>query len=110
MEQILNLITYIPFVGWFYPMAMKKEDSFAMHHAKQAFVMAVVFSVVLLFFFGITVFLPTDLRVLRLSIVIIIYLLYVLYFVLCVIGTLKIKAGEEYKFPFIKKYTDSFEV
>ena len=38
------LLSYFPFIGWFIPMTMKREDEFYMFHARQGFVLAVFFT------------------------------------------------------------------
>ena len=55
-------LTYFPFVGWLYPFIAMKNDAFAMHHGKQAFIMAVVFTAAPIILTFSTVFIPISYR------------------------------------------------
>lgn len=103
------MLSYAPFVGWFIPMIMKKDDEFYMFHAKQAFVLAayVIASCSLLYYFA-HIFLPSWMDILRFILVMIIYVHYILYAAACVMGTMMIKNGEKKDFPYIGKYVARF--
>lgn len=103
-------LTYFPFVGWLYPFVLKKDDSFAMHHAKQAFVMAVFFSAVPVFLTFVSVFIPTSLRGVRLAVAIIIYASHISYFALCAFGLIKMKEGKIHDVPLFGKYAKMLNV
>ena len=63
--------SYIPFVGWFLPMAVKGNGELAMSHAKQAFVTAAFFICVLIALFIALLFTPLSYHVFRLVLVLI---------------------------------------
>ena len=96
--------TYFPFVGWTYPFIFRKDDKFAMHHGKQAFVLALAFTALPLLLTFSIVFIPISFRVLKLIVVILIYLSHLSYFALCAIGFMKVKAEERYDFPVVSEY------
>ena len=102
--------TYFPFIGWLYPLIFKKNDALAMHHARQAFVMAVFFTVVPILLTFSMVIVPISSRVVRLVFVIIIYIYHLLYFSLCAHGFFKIKDGRMYKFPIFMKYANKLNI
>lgn len=110
VEYIRNFdllkLTYFPFIGWFIPMSIKKDDEFYMFHGKQAFVLAAyVIGACVLFYFMAHIFLPSWMDVVRFILVMLIYLHYVVYVVLCIMGTFMINRGEKKVFPYIGKYT-----
>jgi hypothetical protein len=103
-EVRLVWLTYFPFLGWLYPFIELHKDSFAMHHAKQAFVMALFFTSVPVLLTFSSVFIPISLRGLKLTFVIVIYLSHLSYFALCALGFIKMKEKVRYDFPVIAKY------
>jgi len=103
-------ITYFPFVGWLYPFILKKDDSFAMHHGKQAFVMAVFFTVLPVLFTFVSVFIPTSLRGVRLTTAILIYVSHISYFTLCAFELIKMKEGKIHDAPLFGKYAKMLNV
>ena len=110
VEVPLLWVTYFPFLGWLYPFIFKKDDAFAMHHAKQAFIMALFFTALPLLLTFSTVFVPISFRVLKLVIVILVYLSHGAYFALCAFGFLKIRAAEKYDFPVVMEYANRLNV
>ena len=98
------LLSYFPFIGWFIPMTMKKDDEFYMYHAKQGFVLAVFFTGTCTFLYFFYYFIPVHADIFKFLIVMIIYILYIAYFVLAVMGTMMIKKREKNEFPHIGKY------
>ncbi len=99
-------LTYFPFIGWFIPMSIKKDDEFYMFHGKQAFVLAAyVIAACFLLYFLAHIFLPSWMDILRFILVLLIYVHYIVYIALCVMGTLMIKKGEKREFPYIGRYT-----
>ena len=106
----LNHFYYLPFIGWMYPMAFKKDDSSAMDHAKQGFVMALFFTALLITLSFSTIFIHTGHRVIRLLIAIAIYLAELAYFSLCVWGTVMLVKGKRIEIPVVKKYADKLNV
>jgi hypothetical protein len=110
LNDVRNHVWYVPFIGWIYPMAFKKDDAFATHHAKQGFVMAVFFTVILVGLAVSTVFIPISLRVVKLVIVILIYLTELVYLSLCIRGTLMLKNGEQKDIPLFDTYARKLEV
>jgi hypothetical protein len=109
-EVPLIWFTYFPFIGWLYPFIFKNGDKFAMHHGKQAFIMALFFSALPSLLTFSTVFVPISFRVLKLIIVILVYLSHGAYFGLCAFGFLKLKAAERYDFPVIMQYAKKINV
>ena len=102
-------LTYFPFIGWFIPMSIRKDDEFYMFHGKQAFVLAAyVIGACFLLYFLAHIFLPSWMDILRFILVMLIYVHYIAYAVLCVMGTLMIKNGEKKEFPLIGRYTSKF--
>ena len=102
--------TYFPFIGWTYPFLFRKEDSFAMHHGKQAFVMALVFTALPIVLTFSTVFIPISFRVLKLIVVALVYLSHLAYFALCAYGFMKVKAAALSDFPVINQYAKKINV
>jgi len=109
-EVPLIWFTYFPFIGWIYPFAFRKDDAFAMHHGKQAFIMALFFTALPILLTFSTVFVPISFRVLKLIIVILIYLSHGAYFALCVLGFMKVKDSEQYDFPIVIQYAKKINV
>ena len=99
------ILSYVPFVGWFIPMIMKKDDGFYMYHAKQGFVLSayVITSNSVLYYFA-HIFLPSWMDILRFILVMLIYVQYILYAAACVMGTMMIKRNEKKDFPYIGEY------
>jgi hypothetical protein len=97
-------LTYFPFIGWIYPFLFRKEDSFAMHHGKQAFVMALLFTALPIVLTFSIVFIPISFRVLKLIVVVLVYLSHLAYFALCAYGFMKVKTDELHDFPVISDY------
>ena len=102
------LLSYFPFIGWFIPMTMKREDEFYMFHAKQGFVLAVFFTGVCTFLYFFLYFIPVHADIFKFLIVMLIYILYIAYTVLAVMGTQMIKKGEKNEFPRIGKYVAQY--
>ncbi len=100
-------LSYFPFVGWFIPMSLNK-DEFQKYHAKQAFVLAVYFAFACIFLYFFKYFIPEDADIIQLFIIMLIYLHYVIYFTLCFLGTKMIKKGEKGEFPYINQYITMF--
>ena len=98
------LLTYFPFVGWFIPMIIKKDDEFYMYHAKQGFVFAVFFTGSCTFLYFFIYFISVHADVLKFVIVMMIYILYILYFAIFVIGTRMIRNMEKKDFPYLNSY------
>jgi hypothetical protein len=99
-------LTYFPFIGWFIPMSIKKDDEFYMFHGKQAFVLAAyVIAACFLLYFLAHIFLPSWMDILRFILVMLIYVHYIVYIALCIMGTLMMNKGEQKEFPYIGKYT-----
>ena len=106
----LNHFYYIPFIGWMYPMAFKKDDPAAMSHAKQGFVLALFFTALLMGLSFFTVFVHTGFRAFRLFITILIYLTELAYFALCIRGTMMLVKGKPFVLQRVKKYVDMINV
>jgi hypothetical protein len=102
--------TYFPFLGWLYPFIFKKNDAFAMHHGKQAFIMAVIFSAIPIVLTFSTVFIPISYRVVKLVFVVLVYLSHLAYFGLCAWGFLKVKEKSRYDFPIITPYAKKLNI
>ncbi len=102
------LLSYFPFIGWFIPMTMKKDDEFYMYHAKQGFVLAVFFTGVCTFLFFFLYFVSVRADILKFIIVMVIYFLYIVYIVFAVMGTRMILRGEKGEFPHIGKYVAQY--
>jgi hypothetical protein len=102
--------TYFPFIGWAYPFIFKKDDTFAMHHGKQAFVMAIVFTAMPILLTFLMLFIPISYRAVKLAFVIMVYLSHLFYFALCAWGFLKIKEKARYEFPAIIQYAKKINV
>ena len=104
MERFANL-TYIPFVGWMFPMAVKDTSEFVMSHARQGFIMAVFFTASVAGLYFLSMLIPSSLKVVRLVLVIMIYILYAGYFGLCAAGTYLVIKRKNYDFPVFKDFT-----
>jgi uncharacterized membrane protein len=109
-EVQLLWLTYFPFIGWLYPFILKAKDSFAMHHAKQAFVMALFFTALPMVITFSSVFIPISLRWLKLVFAILIWISNLGYFALCARGFMKMKEKSKYEFPIIGTYAKKVAV
>lgn len=98
------LLSYFPFIGWFIPMTMKREDEFYMFHAKQGFVLAVFFTGICTFLYFFLYFIPVHADIFKFLIVMIIYILYVAYITFAAMGTRMILKQEKSELPYIGKY------
>jgi len=98
------LLSYFPFIGWFIPMTMKKDDEFYMYHAKQGFVLAVFFTGTCTFLFFFLYFVSVHADIFKFLIVMIIYILELVYIAIAVMGTRMILRNEKGEFPHIGKY------
>ena len=109
---VKNLVyaTYVPFVGWLPVMVMKKDEPLAMHHARQGFVFAVIFTAVAMILSFSTVFIPRNFRTLKLVIICLIYFSHLFYFGLCVAGTLMIRKGKTGEFFFIDRLVKKIDL
>jgi hypothetical protein len=101
---------YVPFIGWLYPMAFKKGDDEAMVHARQGFVMALIFTVLLTFLSFSSIFMHTGSRAMRLVVVLFIYLMEILYFSLCIWATRNMVNGKPVDIPLVKEYAEKIKV
>jgi len=102
------LLSYFPFIGWFIPMTMKREDEFYMYHAKQGFVLAVFFTGACTFLYFFLYFIPVHADVFKFIIVMLIYILYAAYITFAAMGTRMILKGEKNEFPHIGKYVANY--
>ena len=96
---------YFPFFGWILPLAFKKDDTFAIHHGKQSFVLAAFFGISLVMLSFLIIFLPINQRLIKLIIVILMYLLEAIYLVTCILGTMWTTAKVKKEFPIISNHT-----
>ena len=106
MNYRFKNISYLPYIGWLFPMAFNYDDAEAMAHSKQGFVLAIFFTALPLTLFIINTMLPIDWRTARFSIVILIYLLHITYFSLCSVASYKISQGQKWEIGFLKQFTD----
>jgi uncharacterized membrane protein len=102
--------TYFPFIGWMYPFISKKKDRFAMHHGRQAFILAIIFTAVPIILTFSSVFIPRSYRLAQLVLVALVYLSHLVYFSLCAWGFIKVKDNKMYDFPVIKQYAKKLDV
>lgn len=103
IKQNRLMFIYLPFVGWLYPVLVKKEDELAVYHSKEAFALAVPFSVILLGLFFLTFFIPYGTRGLKLTVIILIYFVELLYLAICIMGMKNVIKGRKQVFPFADK-------
>jgi len=100
----IEYFTYIPFIGWWLTAVFKKDDAFAMEHAKKALVLAVFFTAALAFL-GISFALVSNqARILRMILTVMVYLLDITYIILCIIGTQRIFTKKNSGLPFLDKF------
>jgi hypothetical protein len=108
------LLSYFPFIGWFIPMIIRKDDEFYMYHAKQGFVLAVFFTGSCTFLYLLIYFVSVHADILKFIIVMLIYILYIIYFAIFIMGTRMIKNREKkdlpYISPYIHKYTSMLNI
>ncbi|OHD67790.1 MAG: hypothetical protein A2W19_13270 [Spirochaetes bacterium RBG_16_49_21] len=109
-DVYLVWLTWFPFIGWMYPFIFKKGDNFAMHHAKQAFILALFFTAAPIVITFLSAFVPITLRAIKLAFVISVYLSHCAYFCVCAGGFLKIKDKSMYEFPVVMKFADKLDV
>lgn len=100
-------LSYFPFLGWFIPMYLNK-DEFQKYHAKQGFVLAAYFAFASIFLVCFKVFVPERADIIQFVIIILVYLHYIVYFALCYLGTQMILKKEKGEFPYINKYVSMF--
>ena len=98
------LLSYFPFIGWFIPMTMKKDDEFYMYHAKQGFILALFFTGVCTFLYFFLYFISVRADIFKFIIVMVIYILYIIYISFAALGTRMILKGEKGELPFIGRY------
>ncbi len=107
-------VSYVPFIGWLFPLYMKEEDGFCQHHAKTGFYAAFVALAVVFTLMLISIFTPREYRVIRLMLTILIYLLYLVYFTFCGYGIRAAIRSEEYRVlervPAMKKLEELIEL
>ena len=106
----LMWFTYFPFIGWLYPFIFKKNNRFAMHHGRQALIMAIIFTAVPIMLTFSSVFIPRSYRVVQLVFVLLVYLSHLVYFALCAWGFIKVKENKMYDFPVIMRYAKKLDV
>ena len=95
------VLSYFPFIGWFIPMIMKKDDDFYMHHARQGFILALFFTCACTFLYLLPFFVSIRAYIIKFIIVVLMYILYAIYIALAIIGTRMIIKMEKKDFPFI---------
>ncbi|MDR3237107.1 MAG: hypothetical protein LBT84_01235 [Spirochaetia bacterium] len=104
MNRIKNIITsrcvYFPFIGWFITLIINHDDELLLHHIKQSFAIALVFTAGLIVL-GFMLTLTQRDGFLRIVLTIIIYLVYLLYFALSAVGTRALFHSERLVFPLI---------
>jgi hypothetical protein len=100
----LEHFTYLPFVGWWLTAAFKKDDEYAMEHAKKALTLAIFFAFALIFFGISFAFVSNQSRILRMILTIIIYLLDITYIILCIIETKRIFSKKDSGLSFLDKF------
>ncbi|HOO70276.1 MAG TPA: hypothetical protein PK926_00840 [Spirochaetota bacterium] len=105
MNRFIN-VSYVPFVGWLFPMAVKENSSFALDHAKQGFILALFFTGVLITLFLINLSIPSMYHIFRLGLAVVIYGVYGFYFFLCGLGTYYAHKGKFHAFPVVKDFTE----
>ena len=95
---------YIPLIGWLIPLFIKKDDRFCQHHARQGFILAVIFvlTAVTLNFTNIMIFTLQEWEDFRIVLIISIYIIYILYLIICIVNFLLTAKGREFDFPLIK--------
>ena len=105
-----HLLTYVPFIGWMYPVWKYPEEEFIMSHARQAVLMAGFFALVETVLYTSTFMVPSGWRVARLVMILAIYLLDIFYFTWAVKGTMMIRKGERIEIPFFARYAERLEI
>ena len=104
----LEFFTYFPFIGWWLTAAFKKDNEFAMEHAKKALVFAFFFAVVLAILGISFAFISNHARLLRMVLVISVYSLEIIYVILCIIGTKRICSKKDSGLSFLNRFTPNF--
>jgi hypothetical protein len=94
-------IIYFPFIGWFYAFTLRDSDEFAMHHATQAFTIAMVFTAIPVMITFFTPAIPITLRWARLAAALLVYASHFLYFFACIVGARQISGKSTEKIPYI---------
>ncbi len=103
-ERYGAALSYVPFVGWLFPLYLKRESSLCQSHAKQGFILAIFFTALAIFFTLFETFVPNEWRVLRLALIVIVYVLYGVYFSLCAVGIYMSSREQEFLFPVVGRY------
>jgi hypothetical protein len=93
-----------------YPFIFKKNNTFAMHHGRQALIMAIIFTAVPIILTFSSIFIARSHRVVQLVFVLLVYLSHLAYFSLCAWGFIKVKENKMYDFPVINRYAKKLDV
>jgi hypothetical protein len=92
------------------PIGFNHENDLAVDHGKQAMYLAFSVVIALTGLTLISLFIPKSFRAMKLALVIIFYLVLGLYFVICGIGTYRIKNGKKGQFPYLSRFAEKLDI
>jgi hypothetical protein len=98
--------SYIPLFGWVLPLVIRKDNQFCLHHAKQGFILSVIFVCSAIALNLINIFSPGEWRLFRLYLVIFIYIFYLTYLIFCFIAASSVLKGKAFTIGIIKRIVD----
>ncbi len=104
------VLAYIPLIGWIVPLYRRKGDSLCQHHAKQGFLLSILFVTVTILLNISNLFIPKEMRDVSIAIIITIYVVYLLYLILCLAGAIASYRGMEFNVPFIRMFSNLIEL
>ncbi len=91
-------------------MAIWPEDETIRFHAKQAFLLAAAFTLLLTVLSFTRILVPDNARIFRLVLVILTYMTYTLYLSLCIAGTILQQKDKKTSFPVVSRYLGRVDI
>ncbi len=110
MKEKLTTLTYFPFFGWMFSMAIWPENENIRFHVKQAFITAAFFTLVLTGLSFIKTIFPESSWIMKLILTILIYLAQIVYFSLCIAGTVLQQKEKQISFPVVSRYFNRVDI
>ena len=103
-------ISYIPLIGWIYPLVVNKENPTCQRHIKQGFIFALFFVFLTVILNLINIFTPVEWRNFRLGLVITIYCINFIYLLFCLIAIKLVLKGRAFSINIIKRLINLLEL
>ncbi len=110
MGKNFKKFTYVPFIGWFFPMTFQKDDPESTHQALQGFLLSVVFTSLLAAVYVLGLMVPGSWRIFRLTLIIMIYVMYLLYFGICGYLSYTLYKNKVSELPLLSRYAKKIDI